>query len=56
MACKEAATAALDELVNSGRAYPEDIAPVREYIHALENPEPPAPAKSAKKAKKAAKK
>lgn len=54
---KESAERALNELVNSGKVYPEDIAPVREYIASLENPPKPEPklAKKAKKAKKAAK-
>ena len=56
MACKDAANAALYELINSGKVYPEDVAPVREYIASLESPPAPKPAKKAKKAKKAAKK
>jgi len=49
---KESAQAALDELVNSGKVYPEDLAPVREYIHDLENPPKPKPTKAAKKTAK----
>tara|TARA_R110000824_G_scaffold218907_1_gene405673 strand:- start:519 stop:686 length:168 start_codon:yes stop_codon:yes gene_type:complete len=48
---KESAERALNELVNSGKIYPEDIAPVREYISSLENPPKPAPL-PANKAKK----
>tara|TARA_R110000787_G_scaffold8394_5_gene27985 strand:+ start:279 stop:479 length:201 start_codon:yes stop_codon:yes gene_type:complete len=40
---KESAEAALNELVNSGKVYPEDVAPVREYISSLENPPKPEP-------------
>jgi len=56
MLSEAAANAALDELINSGKVYPEDVAPVREYIASLKSVPTPKPAKKAKKAKKTAKK
>ena len=43
--------AAIHELMHGGKVYPEDIAPVVEYIKDLEAPKPP-PEKAKKRAKR----